>query len=249
MYSYLLKRRSQLNIILGGLCGGTPPLVGWVAVTTADLWTMGMVLAGLVFVWIPLHIWSLTMRYRDDYNRVDVPMLTAVRSESTSARVIAASTLAMVAFSLVPLFLTVGGAPASGMVYAVTALASGALMVAISGWVVARPHGAGRLDAIQVLQPVPGRALHRHNGGHGPVGYARALPAAHALARGVGLRYTQPFGPVLSNRESRGGGGVGQTPSQGGKPHYLYGSIHDAGHHQVRARTRPEDLHVVGAVQ
>ncbi|MCE2507980.1 MAG: heme o synthase [Nitrosopumilaceae archaeon] len=139
VYSYLLKRRSQFNIILGGLCGGSPPLVGWVAVTTADLWTMGMVLAGLVFVWIPLHIWSLTMRYRDDYNRVDVPMLTAVRSESTSARVIAASTLAMVAFSLVPLFLTAGGAPASGMVYAVTALASGALMVAISGWVVARP--------------------------------------------------------------------------------------------------------------
>lgn len=139
VYSYLLKRRSQLNIILGGLCGGSPPLVGWVAVTTADLWTMGMVMAGLVFVWIPLHIWSLTMRYRDDYNSVNVPMLTAVRSESTSARVIAASTLAMVAFSLVPLFLDVDGSPPTGIVYAATALASGALMVAISGWVVARP--------------------------------------------------------------------------------------------------------------
>ena len=139
VYSYMLKRRSQLNIILGGLCGGSPPLVGWVAVTTADLWTMGLVLAGLVFVWIPLHIWSLTMRYKDDYNKVNVPMLTAVRSESVSARVIAASTLAMVAFSLVPLFLTIQGAPATGLVYAATAIASGALMVALSGWVVARP--------------------------------------------------------------------------------------------------------------
>ena len=79
------------------------------------------------------------MRYKDDYNKVDVPMLTAVRSESVSARVIAASTLAMVAFSLVPLFLTIQGAPATGIVYAATAIASGALMVALSGWVVARP--------------------------------------------------------------------------------------------------------------
>lgn len=139
IYSYMLKRRSQLNIILGGLCGGSPPLVGWVAVTTADLWSIGLVLAGLVFVWIPLHIWSLTMRYKDDYNSVNVPMLTAVRSESTSARVIAASTLAMVAFSLVPLFLHVNGAPSTGIVYAATAIASGMLMVAISVWVVARP--------------------------------------------------------------------------------------------------------------
>ena len=135
VYSYALKRRSRLNIILGGLCGGSPPLVGWVAVTTADLWSMGLVLAGLVFVWIPLHIWSLTMHFKDDYNKVGVPMLTAVQSESVSARVIAASTVAMVVFSLVPLFL--GGI--TGIVYAATAIASGILMLAISAWVVARP--------------------------------------------------------------------------------------------------------------
>lgn len=135
IYSYALKRRSRLNIILGGLCGGSPPLVGWVAVTMADLWSMGLVLAGLVFVWIPLHIWSLTMHFKDDYNKVGVPMLTAVQSESMSARVIAASTMAMVAFSLVPLFLS----GVSGVVYAATALASGGLMLALSGWVVVRP--------------------------------------------------------------------------------------------------------------
>ena len=139
VYSYMLKRRSRLNIILGGLCGGSPPLVGWVAVTTSDMWSMGLVLAGLVFVWIPLHIWSLTMHFKDDYNRVNVPMLTAVHSEMTSARVIAASTIAMVMFSLVPLFLDVNGAPPTGILYAVVALASGALMVILSGWVVARP--------------------------------------------------------------------------------------------------------------
>lgn len=140
VYSYLLKRRSRSNIILGGLCGGSPPLVGWVAVTMSDLWTMGLVLAGLVFVWIPLHIWSLTMHFKEDYNRVDVPMLTAVQSEGTSARVVAASTIAMVIFSMVPLFLvTASGESPTGLVYAATAIASGALMVALSAWVVARP--------------------------------------------------------------------------------------------------------------
>lgn len=140
VYSYLLKRRSRLNIVLGGLCGGSPPLIGWVAVTTTDMWSMGLIMAGLVFVWIPLHIWSLTMHFKDDYNRVDVPMLTAVQSESTSARIVALSTLAMVAFSLVPLLFGIeDGRAVTGLVYMITALASGALMIILSLWVVMRP--------------------------------------------------------------------------------------------------------------
>ena len=140
VYSYALKRHSSSNIILGGLCGGSPPLIGWVAVTTTDLWTMGIVMAGLVFIWIPLHIWSLTMHFKDDYNKVDVPMLTAVRSESTSARIVAASTVAMVLFSIVPFFLDAqDGLPVTGLLYLIVAIASGALMIALSAWVVARP--------------------------------------------------------------------------------------------------------------
>ena len=139
VYSYALKRRSRLNIILGGLCGGAPPMVGWVAVTTADLWTVGLAMAGLVFIWIPMHIWALTLHFRDDYNRVGVPMLTAVQSEGAAARSIAAATVAMVLFSAAPLLVDVGGAPAAGGVYLWTAAASGALMAALSGWVIARP--------------------------------------------------------------------------------------------------------------
>ncbi len=140
VYSYMLKRRSRLNIILGGLCGGMPPLIGWVAVTTADLWTMGMVMAGLVFIWIPMHIWALTLHFKEDYNRVGVPMLTAVQSEGTSARIIAASTLVMVLFSIVPFFLALGdGTPMVGQTYLLTAVASGGLMIALSAWVVSKP--------------------------------------------------------------------------------------------------------------
>ena len=140
IYSYALKRRSRSNIILGGLCGGMPPLIGWVAVTMNDLWTMGLVMAGLVFIWIPMHIWALTLHFKEDYNKVDVPMLTAVQSEKTSARVIAASTVIMVLFSIVPFFLTLeDGTQMTGGVYLWTAIASGALMIALSAWVVAKP--------------------------------------------------------------------------------------------------------------
>lgn len=139
VYSYALKRHSRTNIILGGLCGGSPPLIGWVAVTMSDLWTMGLVMAGLVFIWIPLHIWSLTLHFKEDYNKVKVPMLTAVQSEKTSARVVAISTVVMVIFSIIPVFLTQGGIPMMGPVYLWTAIASGALMIGLSAWVVTKP--------------------------------------------------------------------------------------------------------------
>ncbi len=140
VYSYALKRRSRTNIILGGLCGGSPPLIGWVAVSMSDLWTMGLAIAGLVFIWIPMHIWALTLHFKEDYNKVNVPMLTAVQSEKTSARVIAGSTVVMVLFSIAPFFITTeSGEEMVGGVYLWTAIASGALMMALSIWVIVKP--------------------------------------------------------------------------------------------------------------
>ena len=140
VYSYVLKRNSRTNIILGGLCGGSPPMIGWVAVTMTDMWTMGLAMAGLVFIWIPMHIWALTLHFKDDYNKVNVPMLTAVQSEKTSARAIAGSTVVMVLFSIAPFFITTeSGEEMVSDVYLWTAIASGALMVGLSIWVIAKP--------------------------------------------------------------------------------------------------------------
>ena len=140
VYSYVLKRNSRTNIILGGLCGGSPPMIGWVAVTMSDLWTMGLAMAGLVFIWIPMHIWALTLHFKEDYNKVNVPMLTAVQSEKTSARAIALSTVVMVLFSIAPFFITTeNGENMVGDVYLWTAIASGALMLALSVWVTVKP--------------------------------------------------------------------------------------------------------------
>ena len=140
VYSYVLKRNSRTNIILGGLCGGSPPMIGCVAVTMSDLWTMGLAMAGLVFIWIPMHIWALTLHFKEDYNKVNVPMLTAVQSEKTSARAIALSTVAMVLFSIAPFFITTeNGEDMVGDVYLWTAIASGALMLGLSVWVTLKP--------------------------------------------------------------------------------------------------------------
>jgi len=140
IYSYILKRNSRTNIILGGLCGGAPPMIGWVAVTMSDLWTMGLAMAGLVFIWIPMHIWALTLHFKEDYNKVNVPMLTAVQSEKTSARAIALSTVVMVLFSIAPFFITTeSDENMVGDVYLWTAIASGALMLGLSVWVTIKP--------------------------------------------------------------------------------------------------------------
>ncbi|HEX9845652.1 MAG TPA: heme o synthase [Candidatus Nitrosotenuis sp.] len=140
VYSLTLKRRSRTNIVLGGFCGGAPVMIGYAAVTLQGLWDLGLVMAGLVFIWIPMHIWALTLHFKDDYNKVNVPMLTAVQSEKTSARIIAISTLVMVLFSVVPFFLTTNtGEPVMREIYLYTAIASGVLMLVLSFWVIAKP--------------------------------------------------------------------------------------------------------------
>lgn len=99
VYSKLLKRRSRANIVLGGFSGGMPALIGYVSITLTNI-EVGIMLALLVFLWIPMHIWSLALRLKEDYSRANIPMLPVVSSVNTSTKVIAATTLLMVAFSM-----------------------------------------------------------------------------------------------------------------------------------------------------
>ena len=133
VYSKWLKRRSQSNIILGGFSGGAPALIGYVAVTTQNI-EIGLVMAGLVFLWIPTHIWSLSLHVKKDYTKAGVPMLPVVSSEKTAVRVIASTTLIMVIFSLVPFFFS-----QFGMIYLVTATVFGIVMIALSVWLLIHP--------------------------------------------------------------------------------------------------------------
>ncbi len=132
VYSKWLKRTSRTNIILGGFSGAVPALIGYVAVTTQNI-EIGLIMAGLVFLWIPTHIWSLALHAREDYRKAGVPMLPVVSGEKKSVRIIAGTTLMMVLFSLLPFF------NHFGMIYLVTASISGVVMLALSIWLLFKP--------------------------------------------------------------------------------------------------------------
>ena len=133
VYSKWLKRTSQSNIILGGFSGGAPALIGYVAVTTMHI-EIGLVMAGLVFLWIPTHIWSLALHVKKDYAKARVPMLPVVSTEKSAVRVIAGTTLMMVVFSVLPFFFN-----QFGIIYLVTAGVFGAVMIALSAWLLVKP--------------------------------------------------------------------------------------------------------------
>lgn len=133
IYSKWLKRRSQSNIILGGFSGGAPALIGYLAVTTNNI-ELGLVMAGLVFLWIPTHIWSLALHVKKDYEKAKVPMLPVVSDEKRSVRIIAATTLMMVIFSILPFTFN-----QFGQIYLITASISGAIMLILSMWLLIKP--------------------------------------------------------------------------------------------------------------
>jgi len=133
VYSKWLKRTSRTNIILGGFSGGVPAMIGYVSVTTQNI-ELGLIMAGLVFLWIPTHIWSLALHFREDYRKAGVPMLPVVSGEKKSVRIIAGTTLMMVLFSILPFFIN-----HFGMIYLVTASISGVIMLALSIWLLLKP--------------------------------------------------------------------------------------------------------------
>ena len=133
IYSRLLKRRSPLNIILGGFSGGAPVLIGYAAVTNG-VSTVALLMALLVIIWIPTHIWSLALHSKDDYSRVNVPMLPVIVSDKTAIRVISASSILMVVFSLSPPLLSSFGA-----IYLYSAVILGVLMLVLNLWLFIKP--------------------------------------------------------------------------------------------------------------
>ncbi|PYH01679.1 protoheme IX farnesyltransferase [Arthrobacter stackebrandtii] len=120
VYSLILKRRTTQNIVWGGAAGCFPVLIAWAAVTNTIQWP-AVILFMIIFLWTPPHYWPLSMRYSDDYNAVNVPMLGAVAGSRTVAVQVVLYTWAMVACSL--LMIPLGGA---GIVYTVVAAGAGA---------------------------------------------------------------------------------------------------------------------------
>ena len=107
VYTVWLKRRTWLNIVIGGLSGSFAVLAGAAAVDPAPA-AVPVCLAVVLFLWTPPHFWSLAMAARDDYARADVPMLPNVVGDAKAAKVILAHTVALVAASLLPFVFGLG---------------------------------------------------------------------------------------------------------------------------------------------
>ncbi|RLI75330.1 protoheme IX farnesyltransferase [Archaeoglobales archaeon] len=76
VYTVLLKRKSPYSIVLGGLAGAMPSLAGWVAVNGIGL--PGIVISTIVLLWIPSHIWYLSIHFEEDYRKAGIPMLPLI---------------------------------------------------------------------------------------------------------------------------------------------------------------------------
>jgi protoheme IX farnesyltransferase len=80
VYTLFLKRATPQNIVIGGLAGAAPPLLGWTAVTNS-IDGHGLLLVLIIFAWTPPHFWALAVHRKDDYAKADIPMLPVTHGE------------------------------------------------------------------------------------------------------------------------------------------------------------------------
>jgi protoheme IX farnesyltransferase len=99
VYTMWLKRRTPLNIVIGGAAGALPPLVGWAAVTGSLGWP-AVALFLLIFLWTPPHFWALALMTNIDYDKANIPMLPNVAGVARTKAEIFAYSVVLVGMSL-----------------------------------------------------------------------------------------------------------------------------------------------------
>ncbi|HET8552407.1 MAG TPA: heme o synthase [Gammaproteobacteria bacterium] len=108
IYTMFLKRRTPQNIVIGGAAGAAPPILGWTAMTghvTAD----ALILFLIIFTWTPPHFWSLAVARREDYARVNMPMLPVTHGNRFTCLQALLYTILLVVVSLLPVLTGMSG--------------------------------------------------------------------------------------------------------------------------------------------
>lgn len=103
VYTMYLKRATPQNIVIGGLAGAMPPLLGWTAVTgyvTLDAWLLVLI----IFMWTPPHFWALAIYRHEEYSNVDIPMLTSTHGLNYTRNSILVYTVLLIAVTCIPFF-------------------------------------------------------------------------------------------------------------------------------------------------
>ena len=127
IYTGFLKRATPQNIVIGGIAGAAPPLLGWAAVTAMQGrwdWAHALLLVLIIFVWTPPHFWALAIFRRADYARAMVPILTVTHGVEYTRWQILLYTLLLVAVTILPYAIDM-----SGLFYLGGALVLGAMFL------------------------------------------------------------------------------------------------------------------------
>ena len=138
IYTGFLKRATPQNIVIGGLAGAAPPLLGWVAVT-GHVSAEPLLLVLIIFAWTPPHFWALAIHRKAEYAKADIPMLPVTHGEHYTKVHILLYTCMMFAVTLLPYAIHM-----SGLLYLGCAVALGARFLRWA-WVLYRdsqPHAA-----------------------------------------------------------------------------------------------------------
>lgn len=138
VYTGFLKRATPQNIVIGGLAGAAPPLLGWVAVS-GHLSAEPLLLVLIIFAWTPPHFWALAIHRKEEYAKAEIPMLPVTHGEHYTKLHILLYSLVLLAVSLLPYAIHM-----SGPLYLACALLLGLRFVQWA-WVLyrgTRPHAA-----------------------------------------------------------------------------------------------------------
>ena len=133
IYTVWLKRATPQNIVIGGAAGAAPPILGWTAVTD-EVSAGALLLFLIVFVWTPPHFWALAIARKDEYAKVDIPMLPVTHGEAYTRLSILLYTILLVLVTVLPYLIGM-----SGLIYLLTALALGAFFLYYAIRIVRRP--------------------------------------------------------------------------------------------------------------
>lgn len=101
VYTMFLKRATPQNIVIGGLAGAMPPLLGWTAVT-GEIHSHALLLVMIIFAWTPPHFWALAIHRCDDYAKVNMPMLPVTHGIDFTKSAILLYTLILCVVCLLP---------------------------------------------------------------------------------------------------------------------------------------------------
>lgn len=138
VYTMWLKRSTAQNIVIGGLAGALPPVIGWAAATGTtplNAWLLCLI----IFMWTPPHFWALSLYTSEDYAKAGVPMMPVVAGAASTRRQILIYSLLFVPICLLPALTGLGGAVYLGVA------ASGGLVFLLLAFRLARSH-AGEMS-------------------------------------------------------------------------------------------------------